>query len=707
MTFRRFDSDLTARLTNSASRIPVWVDATFVSALCVLIALAAYNNGYFDLRVPLVTGGDAASAQYFMKTVLDFGWYTRNTDIGAPFGASMYDYPIPEPTHFLLVRLLGLSSNDPFVVFNLFYFFSFASASLSAWWALRQLGIARPLAIAGALLFSILPYHFLRLQHVYLASYFAAPIFSMYALQLALYRAPHLPEEIRWTWTSALLIAIAAGSGVYYAFFGCLFLAAGALLGAIQARRREPLMIGAAGIAIIVTVIALSLLPNAMYHLVEGSNPLVAGRVQQEAEIYGLRISHMLLPTWGHRIGWMAAITNSYVANSPLFNESAFAALGLIASFGIVTAILAALFAPRERFPTLTATGILSLVGILFATFGGVGALFALLVTPELRGLNRISVFIAFFAIFSAMSLAAMLVKTRPWLGALVAAGIMIIGWVDQIPVYRIIHSNPADFLRQQAFFDKIQAELPAGTPIYELPYMFFPESPALGNLSSYGLLEPYLRTRGLRWSFGEMHGRPSDVWNEKVSTLNGPALIDALAGSGFGAIYVDRRGYRGASVDSSLSAALGPPIAEDAVRNIALYRLPHEVAGQSVPFVVVGFGRGWHPEEKTAKGDPLRWSKESADLLVLNPSHAVPLDVAFNATTVQTRHLRISYGNQQLGDYVLQPGSPHKIKLKLQADAGVSKLRIDTDTPPTVDVAHAKRPISFQIGDLTYDVVR
>jgi hypothetical protein len=39
--------------------------------------------------------------------VLDHDWYTRNPDLGAPFGATMYDFPIPEPTHLAVIRLLG------------------------------------------------------------------------------------------------------------------------------------------------------------------------------------------------------------------------------------------------------------------------------------------------------------------------------------------------------------------------------------------------------------------------------------------------------------------------------------------------------------------------------------------------------------------------------------------------------------------------
>src|SRR6185312_13247249 len=103
---------------------------------------------------------------------------------------------------------------------------------------------------AGAFLFAMLPFHFIRVGHVYLAAYFAAPVFAALATKLALYQAPHVRDELRLTPGTLVLVAIAAGGGVYYAFFGCLVLAAGAALGAIRSGRREPLRIGGACIAV-------------------------------------------------------------------------------------------------------------------------------------------------------------------------------------------------------------------------------------------------------------------------------------------------------------------------------------------------------------------------------------------------------------------------------------------------------------------------
>lgn len=696
-------------LAGAASRIPTWIDAIFVAVLCLAIACCVLRVSLPGLYTPFVSTGDALASQYMIRTTLDHGWYTRNPDVGAPFGANMYDFAIPEPTHFVVIRLLGLVSSDPFLVYNLFYLFSFVSAALAGWWALRFLRVERPLAIAGAFLFSMLPYHFLRQGHLFLAAYFSAAIFAAHAIRLALYRAPHVRDELRVTLLSVLLLAIAAGGGIYYAFFGCIFTAAAAVMGAIHSRRMQPLRIGAIYIAIIVAVVALSLLPNALYDFAEGGNPAVAQRSSQEAEIYGLRITQLLLPSNTHRFGWMAAITNVYNAHAPLFNENQAASLGVLAGFGLVAAMAISLAGARKHFPHVAAIGMLAIVGILYATIGGFGSLFALLVSPELRALNRISVFIGFLAIASALLLGRHVFGTRPVSLALLGTGLMIVGAFDQIPAIGIARADPA-FKQRQPFYDQLTTMLPAGTAVFELPYMYFPEGPKTGVLWSYDLFEPYLRTRGLRWSFGGMHDRVSDIWNERVATLEGADFVAALASTGFGAIYVNRLGYadRGIAVERSLATMLGPPALEDPNKLEAIYRIPPAIAAvPRPPFIVVGPGRGWQPWIKNAKGNAEGWTAgTTTELVVANPGAAVPLAVEFSLMSRQARHLAIDYGDEHLADYELAAGAEQKITLQFISSAGASRLRLATNVHPATNANEKAWTPSMRIGELAYGAV-
>src|SRR4051812_10467728 len=113
--------DCTSPVGAKRVRWPAWADAIVAALSCLALAAYVYGITPSNLDVPLISAGDGGSAQFIMKTVLDHGWYTQNPDVGAPFGATMYDYPIPEPTHLLLIRALGVFGDDPFLAFNLFY----------------------------------------------------------------------------------------------------------------------------------------------------------------------------------------------------------------------------------------------------------------------------------------------------------------------------------------------------------------------------------------------------------------------------------------------------------------------------------------------------------------------------------------------------------------------------------------------------------
>jgi phosphoglycerol transferase len=683
-------------------RIPAWVDAVCVAALCIGVALLVFHVSPSQLRVPLLSVGDASASQYFIRTTLDHGWYLRNPDVGAPFGADMYDFAIPEPSHFLFVRLLGLIDHDVFGVYNLFYILSFGTVALSAWWALRLCGLSRPFSFAGAFLYAMLPYHFLRQPHLFLAAYFSVAILAAYALRLALYRAPHVRGELRLTVPAALLIAVCAGGGIYYAFFGCVFLAAGAAMGTIRSRNIAPLRTGVVCIAIVVGVVGLSLLPNTLHEIRHGRNALVAQRTPDQAERYGLKLTQLLLPTTYHRSGGMSAIARTYDAQAPLVNENTSASLGILGGIGLLLALAAAILPVREREQPLAAAGALCIVGVLFATIGGVGSLFAFLVTPSMRGLNRISPHIAFFALFSLLWLLQRLAQSQPRLTIAIAAAITLSGSFDEIPGQPISRADAATFDKRQAVFDRIEATLPPGTAVFELPYVFFPEDGRVSPVLSYALFEPYLRTSGLRWSFGGMRGRASDIWNEQAAALHGADLVSVLSGAGFGAIYIDRRGYkdRGAAVEKEITMTIGPSAIEDAAGNVVVYRIPPSFKKR--PFVVFGRGRSWQPWMMSAQGAVTGLAAgPDPELIAANPGNAAAATVEFTLRSGRPRRLAIDYEGLPLGSYDLLPTVPKHIALTLTVAAGVSPLRLRTTNTTTNGTDD-----SLEIRNLEYRVM-
>ena len=109
------------------------------------------------------------------------------------------------------------------------------------------------------------------------------------------------------TWLSRCLeglgLAACACFGVYYAFFATLAILFTGLLQAFQRSSRRHLFSSLAGCGILALTVGANLLPNLGYWRLHGRDAEVAQRQPVETEVYGLKLSQMLLPGARHRSG--------------------------------------------------------------------------------------------------------------------------------------------------------------------------------------------------------------------------------------------------------------------------------------------------------------------------------------------------------------------------------------------------------------------
>jgi phosphoglycerol transferase len=139
-------------------------------------------------------------------------------------------------------------------------------------------------------------------------------------------------------------------------------------------------------------------------------------------------------------------------------------------------------------------------------------------------------------------------------------AAVVAFGFADQtapadIPNYASLTRR---YRTDDALVRSIEARLPAGASVFELPYQPFPEGSKVGHVDRYDPVRPYLHSSHLRWSYGAMEGRPED-WQ---SALIGQPLTDIVTGvaaAGFSGIYVDLAGYRATSqkIETTLQSVL------------------------------------------------------------------------------------------------------------------------------------------------------
>ena len=541
--------------------------AAILALVAACLVLEVWNA---DLRVPFDYSGDAAFTAAVVKHAAEDGQLWENDELGAPRGQELYDFPVfaGDNVQLALVRALGVVVRDPIVAFNLFFLLTFPLAALTAFLVLRRLGVGPPGAFAASVLYSLLPYHFLRGEdHLFLAAYWAVPLGCFLALSV-LGDTP-LVTPLRSRRALAILAAcvIVGSAAVYYAAFTLILLVAAAILAAATRRTTRPLVTaGALGAAIVVALVV-NFAPAIVDRLREGSNPAVE-RFAFETEVFSLRPLQLVLPVRDHRIGALADLKERYEDQVGL-TEASFAALGLVGSVGLVvllaTILLATVRADAPRGdPLLRYAAVLALIALFFAMTGGLAPAVSFLISPQLHAWNRFSVFIAFLALLAVALLLGRLRRSAAWA---VAAALVVVGALDQTtramtPSYdqvAVEWSSDADWV------ERVDTALPEGAAVLELPYLAFPSSPPIQRMVDYDHVRPYLHSDDLRWSYGAMKGRDEDIGDD-VDTI-----AEARA-AGYAGVMVDRFGFadNGAALEAQARAAgAGKPIVSSDGRRV------------------------------------------------------------------------------------------------------------------------------------------
>jgi hypothetical protein len=556
--------------------------------LTLLLASAVLKVWDAHLDVPFTYSWDAHQFSMYIKGILDHGWYYRNPNLGAPFGQQLYDYPnvTTDDLQALMIKGLGIFTSDWATVMNVYFLLTFPLAAATAYIVLRRLGATQGPSIVCATLFALLPYHFARGEnHLFYSGYFVVPLGAYLALAVfedrVLFarrsdRRGLLAYATRRSLVTVVLCAVvtlASGAG-YYALFTVLLVAVGMLAALIAGHGKHAVVTGGIVIAVIGVVMVVNLSPSIVYTARHGTNHVAGQRSWKESEFQALKLTELLLPIEHYRIGVLAHLSQKYAAferslgqapgkvliQRPTEQETVH--LGLVAALGFVFLLVIAVLAPiagRTRAslspyrPAATAT----LAAFLIGTVGGVSALIAGAVTPQFRSWNRISLFIAFFALLAvALLLSGLERRLRAsrgrratFVGILVA--LLAVGVLDQtssadVPDYRSI---TASYRSDGEFVHAIEHRLGGHGSVFQLPYVPFPDAGVTHRMSDYDLVRGYLHSNKLRWSFGAMEGRPQD-WQAELAHQSIPLQIRAAAVAGFDGVYVDRFGY----VDSARS---------------------------------------------------------------------------------------------------------------------------------------------------------
>ncbi|HEY2632113.1 MAG TPA: hypothetical protein VGI26_07020 [Solirubrobacteraceae bacterium] len=605
-------------------------------ALSTLIAALVLKLGEAHLSLPwsYASEGDTKFYLLLVKSIVTHGSYESNSSLGAPFGLKLYDFPQGgDNLSLLLIRGLGVFSKNPAWVLNVFFVLTFPLTALSAYAALRLLGVSVGAALVSAVIFALLPYHFYRGEsQVLLSAYYGVPLGALTFLRLWDQRglfarrsdhsplagvdaghaaptgvdatdpaptgahaaqttpppAPSNPSPLRrvsaWASTTTLLTVVCClvigSTGLYYAVFALLLVLGGSVLALLTGRGWNVALSGVVAATLIAMTLAVNLEPSLSYRSSHGTNISIK-RTTIEADQFGLRLTNLLLPVQEHRFGPLADVNQRYTeATSNGYCEACFENLGTVGSVGFlwlalvaflaIAGIAGAASALQRRATRIVdsayrpaALGVA--LSFVLATVGGLASLIAFFVTRDIRGWNRISLFIAFFSLYA---IALLLDAGRRRLagsgagrlGAVVAlAAVLVFGALDEtsgffVPKYA---KNAAQWKSDTTFVAEIEARMPRGASIFQLPYVPFPEgygatgtsvSPPNPNFgTTYELARGYIHSQTLRFSYGAMKGRPAD-WQAQLAVKPLYLSLAAAAGDGFQGLWVDPHGYSAAA---------------------------------------------------------------------------------------------------------------------------------------------------------------
>ncbi len=544
--------------------------------LSVLLVFFRMRLWQLDLAVPVVYWGDASYFNVMVKALAEGTWNYHIPRLGAPFGMDAVDYPDACTLDFAVIKILTVIVHNPFLSANLFWLLTIPLAGVFAALFFRSLQISHLASASFATLFAISPFVFYRnISHFELVQ-FIVPAVAYLGIDLARggvfgTAESHRPSEKRTTPRKILLVrlAICAAIGLtftYWAFFACIVIAVGCLIGLFRFRNKKIILVALFYMTMIGTASVADKSGSLLYWYRNGYNGAFRYKQPAEADTYGLRIRQMLTPIQDHPLPLMRSVRDKVAAAGfpDDANESCSAALGTIGVIGFVILCCVAVGSPRGRILGDARLRLLSgfvIALVLIAEVGGLGSLFNVFVVHEFRAYNRMSPFIALFSLAAVAIIAdAFLAGRKRYSYWLLCGGFLIFGAFDQITLtpFRDQENERLLFYEDQFFIRQLESRLPAGTMVFQLPHTDFLLDPSPERMLVYDQARAYLHSKTLRWSWGAMIGRNHD-WATVTAELPLHEFIERIIFAGFGGVMIDRYGYKDSEVEQSVLSYLGP----------------------------------------------------------------------------------------------------------------------------------------------------
>ncbi len=550
-----------------------------------LVIIAGINRVNFNF--PIDFNWDSTLFLVNIKSFFNGEWgifdTAKNSALSAPLGLNMGAFPTADLNLILIILKIFAVLNINFIAaINIYFFLTFFLTSLISLYVLKKLDIPNNIAIGAALLFAFLPYHFLReVKHIVLASYFLVPLMAL-ALFYVWQKKPLFFKKCGEVWKFDLLnkkavfvyvlLALTALSSIYYNLFFMFFLLIAGLSAYFYHKNYRHFASAAIAVIILLFFTFINFLPNIIY-IKNNASENYTQRGFAQTEYYGLRVPQMLLPVDNHIIKPLAKIKTEYNEGALIVNESSMATLGFALSVSFVALLFNFLFVRKNKFDAYQKLGFLTVSSVLLTVSGGFLSYFAIFGLTQLRSCNRISIFIAFFALIGlCLFLKNITKKHKTRLCNLLIILFFVLALLD-ISSYTFNFALKQQAIKKEVYslaslVNYIEAQSPDKIKVFTLPYLDFPEGKPSYMMYDYELAKPAAFSNRVQYSYGALKGSALDKKYQEYSNLNSQTLVQALRNDGFDGILIDTKGYYQYPQDLiNLSKILGTPfVSQDGV---------------------------------------------------------------------------------------------------------------------------------------------
>lgn len=569
--------------------------AAWPYAIAALLSLAAALWTYRPWRFGsalMVPHGDALAFAAWIQNITESGWYENGERLNAPYAQNSHSYTLTDELVMWAVgHVLAPLTGSTGAAITSWLVLTFPLAAVAGVALARYLRISPVTSVLVGVAFALLPDHFIRgTGHFALATTWVIPVALLGAVSLV--HPPRHTGRRRVVWEAALLVALACVTltSAYYAVFGGLLTAAAGVGAFVVRRRWQDLALTAGrGLALGVPLVVAVGLDRAFLPRPLGYESFAVTRSLADSEIYGGKITAMLLPTTAHRVPFLRDLRKTYDGTFP--NPAEGPSLGLLATLGFLGLVGWAVLhywrrgVPRdERIGTFAA---LTWVALLAYVVGGLGSVWALALDGGgIRVWSRMHVFIALLALLAVGVVVDRL--QRWWRVGAVALLLAVVAYDQTSGAYRVDPVIPRavqDEMRELT--GRITARAGDSAMVYQYPEVTFPvQQRVTAPASAYDGFLPYLYSDTLRWSYGGLQGDPTADWQVRLGELPLPEQANLLAAAGFAGILVDAVALEASPEELEELALLGEP---DVVSSSGRFRY-HEL--DALPAACTGVAR-------------------------------------------------------------------------------------------------------------------